>query len=190
MTTVLDVWDLVDLELETDPFLGDDDDDRPAPPVHTDRAWFLEEAAWLETRSAHDTLRGLDPTGHLRTASAELRGIAAAMAWHRHDDVAPYLADPLTVPGPAPLIVHLPRPGSRRSPLAAALDTLAAWYAGLDTAAGDLVAYHLLWHADGAEWYEAETAQDYWDAEAAYHAACQAEYEAALAATACDPSEL
>lgn len=141
-----------------------DEEDVDAPPTepHANRVWLNQEAAGLEARAAKES----DPTGHLRLAAFELRSAATTLWFHGFDDARAFLADPTTVPGPG-VVVHLPTVGSRRSPLAAALDVLTAWYVHLDTAAATLAAWRIASLADAAEEFVAEDAGDYFENEAA-----------------------
>lgn len=185
LITVLDAESLVDLDLELD--LDPEDSAwwaeqeaiaaaSPAAP-ETDLAWIMGEIDRLESRATECWMASRfgddpDPTESHALAGSLLRGLHASMLTRGHDQAVAYLADPVTVPGPAPLRVHLPLAGTRRSALAMALDTLAAWYLHLDTTAGDLVAHELLYSADQADDWGSASRAEYYDDEAAWLMAC------------------
>lgn len=182
MTTLADPLVPVDSDLDLDLDLDESDlawwaadtgEDAANPDPETDLAWILEEVTYHETRATEAGFAALldgvdsDPTESHLLAASIIRAIACSMRFARATSIETYFRVlPAVFPRPVP--VHLPRPGTRRSPLAAALDVLTAWYLHLDRSAADMIAWNLHYAADGAEEWGSASRDDYYDDEAAY----------------------
>lgn len=145
----------------------DHPESEPAP--LSDAAWLADELVRYEHGAA--ALDGSDRyrAAELRFVASILAQICGSMAFNRVESASDYCR---TLSGRAFAgTPRLPRTGSLRAPLAQALATEAAWYAHLDTPAGDLVAAALLDVAGDAERWGCWVPDDLVVAEAAYHAA-------------------
>lgn len=133
---------------------------RAQDPDTSDAAWLYDQGLYHALRADRETF---DVEGMV---SCVLQRTLSALRWHRRDTASAYAlavrVDLASVRVPA---------GSRRSPLAEALDVEASWYLNLDTAAGRLVAFELVSLADQADELGSASACDFVVDEAAYRMA-------------------
>jgi hypothetical protein len=133
----------------------------PEPAEHTDSAWLAGEIH----RYAH---LPRSATQVEVIAADTLKDLTASMRFFRHTSAASYAADPNVPLGPSDLgALRLPEPAFS-APLARALEYEASWYLHLDTDAGRLAAWQLLFVAAQADEFGSRTAVGFWQTRAAW----------------------
>jgi hypothetical protein len=133
----------------------------PEPAEHTDSAWLAGEIH----RYAH---LPRSATQVEVIAADTLKDLTASMRFYGHTGAAAYAADPNVPVGPSDLaVLRLPDPAFT-APLARALEYEASWYLHLDTDAGRLAAWQLLFVAAQADEFGSETAVGHWVSKAAW----------------------
>lgn len=135
----------------------------PAPPAHTDLAWLIDEAESLGDGQG-------DPLGARAVCCGAACDLVHSLRFWGHESALSYLNDPRT-PVKRSDLDRLHAFTVHRSPLAAELVAVAAWYLHLDSTVSSLLARAVLRIAAEAEDFGSRDCGDYEATEAAFRAA-------------------